>query len=62
MCGGYVHRCEVPEGTEEQARLQLLVSWIIDHPDDLIDDEVWNGCGGGGGCKDARISVGSVKM
>ncbi len=33
-------RCEVPEGTEEQARLQLLVSWIIDHPDAIMEDEV----------------------
>lgn len=26
-------RCEVPEDTSEQARLQLLVDWILAHPD-----------------------------
>lgn len=25
-------RCEVPPDTSEQARLQLLVDWILSHP------------------------------
>ena len=25
-------RCEVPQDTSEQARLQLLVDWILSHP------------------------------
>lgn len=32
--------CEVPENTEEQARMQLLIGWIIDHPNAVLDEEV----------------------
>ena len=33
-------RCEVPAGTREEARMQLIVSWIIDHPNAVSEEEV----------------------
>jgi hypothetical protein len=41
----FASRCEIPEGTQEEAKLQLLVSWIIDNPAAVADEEV---CGDGG--------------
>ena len=35
-----IDRCEVPPDSSEQARMHLLVSWIIDHPNALVEEEV----------------------
>ena len=37
-------RCEIPPNTGEESRMQLLVSWIIDHPDAVSEEEVKDMC------------------
>ncbi len=39
-CRYYTFRCEVPSNSTEEARMQLLVSWIIDHPNAVAEEEV----------------------
>ncbi|XP_064390094.1 probable E3 ubiquitin-protein ligase HERC1 isoform X2 [Halichondria panicea] len=34
-----LNRCEVPSNSTEEARMQLLVSWIIDHPNAVAEEE-----------------------
>ena len=35
-----LHRCEIPENTTDQSRMQLLVSWIIENPLTAEEEEV----------------------
>ena len=32
-------RCEIPANTSEQAQMNLLVTWIIDNPDAVLEEE-----------------------